>query len=171
MNTHREPIASMTASTSAGARALKAILAGGLIGGAFDITYACIVWASRGVAPIGVGQLVAAGLLGRDAAVAGGVPTGLLGFALHFAMALIMAAVYYAAATRIPLLVKRAVWCGPIYGLGIYLTMNHVVLPLSAIGRHGGTGPLHLVIPEILVHMFLVGLTIARFTRKALRSR
>jgi hypothetical protein len=149
-------------------RALKAILAGGLIGGAFDITYACVVWAFRGVSPIRVGQSVASGLLGRETAVAGGVPTGLLGFALHFGMVLIMAAVYYAAATRIPLLVKRAVWCGPLYGLGLYLTMNYIVLPLSAIGQRGGTGPLYLVIPEILVHMFLVGLTIALFTRRAL---
>ncbi len=171
MNTHREQVAPMTATAGAGPRALKAILAGGLLGGAFDITFACIVWAFRGASPIRVGQSVAAGLLGRDAALAGGVPTGLLGLALHFAMALIMAAVYYAAATRIPLLVKRAVWCGPIYGLGIYLTMNHIVLPLSAIGRHGGTGPLYLVVPEILVHMFLVGLTIALFTRRALRTR
>jgi hypothetical protein len=151
-------------------RAMQAILGGGLIGGAFDITYACVVWAFRGVSPIRVGQSVASGLLGRDAAVAGGVATGLLGFVLHFGMTLIMAAVYYAAATRIPLLVKRAMWCGPIYGLGLYLTMNYVVLPLSAIGQHGGTGPLSLVIPEILVHMFLVGLTIALFTRRALSA-
>ena len=151
-------------------RALKAILAGGLIGGAFDITYACVVWAFRGISPIRVGQSVAAGLLGREAAVAGGVPTGLLGFALHFGMALVMAAIYYAAATRMPLLARRAAWCGPIYGLGLYLTMNYIVLPLSAIGQHGGSGPLYLVIPEILVHMFLVGLTIALFTRRAIRG-
>lgn len=168
--TARAEISSMSGAGH-GSRALKAIAAGGLIGGAFDITYACaVVCAFRGVSPIRVGQSVASGLLGRDAAVAGGLATGLLGFALHFAMALIMAAVYYAAATRIPLLVKRAMWCGPIYGLGLYLTMNYVVLPLSAIGRHGGTGPLYLVIPEILVHMFLVGLTIALFTRRALRT-
>ena len=168
MNTHQA--ASMNVTAGSGSRALKAILAGGLIGGAFDITYACTVWAFRGISPIRVGQSVASGLLGRDAALAGGIPAGLLGFALHFGMALIMAAVYYAAATRIPLLVKRAVWCGPIYGLGLYLTMNYVVMPLSAIGRHGGTGPLYLVIPEILVHMFLVGMTIALFTRRALRG-
>ncbi|MEJ0037346.1 MAG: hypothetical protein WDO68_14920 [Gammaproteobacteria bacterium] len=170
MSTQREQVASMTSAARAGLRALKAIFAGGLIGGAFDITYACAVWAFRGTSPIRVGQSVASGLLGRDAAVAGGVPAGLLGFALHFGMALVMAAVYYAAATRIPLLVKRAAWCGPIYGLGLYLTMNYIVLPLSAIGRHGGNGPLYLVIPEILVHMFLVGLTIALFTRSALRT-
>jgi uncharacterized membrane protein YagU involved in acid resistance len=169
MSTRRDHVVSATSGSGSGSRALRAILAGGLIGGAFDITYACGVWAFRGISPIRVGQSVAAGLLGRDAAVAGGVPTGLLGFALHFGMALVMAAVYYAAATQIPLLVRRAVICGAAYGLGLYLVMNYVVLPLSAIGKHGGTGPLYLVVPEILVHMFLVGLTMALFTRKALR--
>ncbi len=149
-------------------RALKAILSGGLIGGAFDITYACVVWAFRGVSPIRVGRALRPGFSGVKRRPRAVLPTGLLGFGLHFAMVLIMAAVYYAAATRIPLLVRRAAWCGPIYGLGLYFTMNYVVLPLSAIGRHGGTGPLCLVIPEILVHMFLVGLTIALFTRRAL---
>jgi uncharacterized membrane protein YagU involved in acid resistance len=170
MNTQKAQAIPITVAPGGGSRALKAILAGGLIGGACDITFACVAWAFRGVPPIRIGQSVAAGLLGRDAALAGGVPTGLLGFALHFGMALIMAAIYYAAATRIALLVKRAAWCGPIYGLAIYLTMNYVVLPLSAIGKAGGTGPLYLVIPEILVHMFLVGLTIALFTRRALRA-
>ena len=91
MSTHKERVASMTADAGSGSRALKAILAGGLIGGAFDITYACTVWAFRGVTPIRVGQSVAAGLLGRDAALAGGVPTGLLGFVLHFSIVIVMA--------------------------------------------------------------------------------
>jgi hypothetical protein len=154
-----------------GTRALRAIIGGGLLGGLFDITYACTVWAIRsGATPIRVGQAVASGLLGRDAALAGGVATGILGLTLHFLMTLIMAAVYYGVATRIPLLVKRAVPCGLAYGLGIYMVMNFVVLPLSALGKMGGSGPLASVIPEILVHMFGVGLTIALFTRAALRG-
>lgn len=168
MSTQKESVMATISAPGAGSRAIRAILAGGLIGGAFDITFACVVSAFRGVTPIRIGQSVASGLLGRDAAFAGGALTGLLGFALHFAMALVMAAAYFAAATRIPLLVRRAVICGAAYGLGLYLVMNYVVLPLSAIGRHGGNGPLYLVIPEILVHMFLVGVTIALFARKAL---
>src|SRR5262245_53770080 len=160
-----------TSTAGSGARALRAIVGGGLLGGLFDITFACVVWAIRaGVTPIRVGQSVASGLLGREASLAGGVTTGILGLVLHFLMAILMAAVYYGAATRIPLLVKRAVPCGLAYGLGIYLVMNFVVLPLSAIGKMGGSGPLVIVIPEILVHMFGVGLTIALFTRAALRG-
>jgi len=157
---------------SSGARALRAIVGGGLLGGLFDITFACVVWAIRaGVTPIRVGQSVASGLLGREAALAGGVATGILGLVLHFLMTIIMAAVYYGAATRIPLLVKHAVPCGLAYGLGIYCVMNFVVLPLSAIGKMGGNGPLVIMIPEILVHMFGVGLTIALFTRVALTAK
>lgn len=160
-----------TSTTSSGGRALRAIVGGGLLGGFFDITFACVAWAIRaGVTPIRVGQSVASGLLGREAALAGGVTTGILGLVLHFLMAIIMAAVYYAAATRIPLLVKRAVPCGLAYGLGIFCVMNFVVMPLSAIGKMGGNGPLVIMIPEILVHMFGVGLTIALFTRAALRG-
>jgi hypothetical protein len=141
------------------------------VGGAIDITFACIVWAVlRDATPIRVGQAVASGLLGREAALAGGVPVGLFGLFLHFVMALIMAAAYYAAATRIPLLVRRAVPCGIVYGLGLYGVMNFIVLPLSAIGQRGGSGPLSVVIPEILVHMFGVGLVISWFTRRALRG-
>jgi hypothetical protein len=162
---------SSTSTGRSGARAWRAIVGGGLLGGFFDITFACVVWAIRaGITPIRVGQSVAAGLLGREASLAGGVATGILGLVLHFLMAIIMAAVYYGAATRIPLLVKRAVPCGLAYGLGIFCVMNFVVMPLSAIGRMGGNGPLVIMIPEILVHMFGVGLTIALFTRAALRG-
>src|SRR5690348_8889086 len=148
----------------------RAILGGGLLGGLIDITWACVISAIlRGVTPIRVGQSVASGLLGREAALAGGVPVGLLGLILHFVMTTIMAAIYYTAATRIPLLVRHALPLGILYGFCIYFVMNYVVLPLSAIGHHGGNGPLYLVIPEILVHMFGVGLTIALFTRNALR--
>jgi hypothetical protein len=168
MTTQRIEIAPMT-SRRRGSRALRAILAGGLIGGACDITFAGIAFWLRGMGPIRLGQSVASGLLGREAALAGGVATGILGLSLHFLMALTMAAFYYFVATRVPLLVKRAVFCGLAYGLGIYLVMNFIVLPLSAIGVRGARGPLHLVLLEVLVHMFLVGLPMALFTRSALR--
>ncbi|MEP7246077.1 MAG: hypothetical protein ABI885_20685 [Gammaproteobacteria bacterium] len=154
----------------AGPHPLRTIVTAGLIGGAFDITYAFIAYGALGMSPIRIGQSVAAGLLGREAALAGGVPTGLLGLALHFFIAIIMAAVYYGAATRIPLLVKRAVPCGLAYGLALYIVMNYVVMPLSAIKSTGGGGPLYIPITGVLVHVFLVGLSIALLTRRGLRA-
>jgi hypothetical protein len=152
-----------------GRRALKTIVIAGLTAGALDITYAFIIWGLRGVSPIRIGQSVAAGLLGRDAAVGGGTATGLFGLLLHFILATIIAAIYYTAARNIRLLVDRAVPFGIAYGLVTYGVMNYVVMPLSAIGRAGGGGPLYITITGILVHMFLIGLPIALITRRGLR--
>jgi hypothetical protein len=71
-----------------------AVLAGGLAAGVIDITYACAFWAIKaGVRPTRIFQSVAAGLLGRQAAVAGGASTAALGLALHFFIALTVAVV------------------------------------------------------------------------------
>lgn len=171
MTTRPEDVVSHASTARADSPALKTILMAGLVGGACDITYAFILWGLRGVSPIRIGQSIASGLLGRETAVAGGFTTGLLGLFLHFVMAIIMAAFYYFAATKLPILWKRATVLGPLYGLGLYGVMNYVVIPLSAIGGgKGGAGPTYIWVTGILVHMFLVGLPIALFTRRALRD-
>ncbi len=74
-------------------RALPAILLGGLIAGAFDISYACIyTYIVRGTSAIRILQSVASGVLGAKA-FAGGLKTAVLGLALHFLIALTAAAV------------------------------------------------------------------------------
>lgn len=152
-----------------GRRPLKTIVTAGLVAGALDITYACIIWGLRGVTPIRIGQSIASGLLGREAAVGGGTAIGLFGLLLHFIMATIIAAIYYGAARNIRLLVDRAVPFGIAYGLATYGVMNYVVMPLSAIGAVGNSGPAYIRITGVLVHMFLIGLPIALITRKDLR--
>lgn len=155
--------------TGGSRRALRTIVAAGLVAGVLDITYAFIIWGLRGVTPLRIGKSIAAGLLGREAAIAGGAGVGLLGLLLHFIMATIIAAIYYGAARNFRLLVDKAVPCGIAYGLAIYGVMNYVVMPLSAIGSTGGGGPTYIVITGILVHMFLIGLPIALITRRGLQ--
>ena len=75
---------------------LTAILLGGFVAGAIDISYAIIANLAR-VAPEKVLQSVASGLLGR-AAYQGGAATASLGLFLHFAMTIAMAAIFVAAA-------------------------------------------------------------------------
>lgn len=152
-----------------GRRPLRTIVIAGLVAGALDITYAFIIWGLRGVTPLRIGQSIASGLLGREAAVGGGTATGLFGLLLHFTMATIIAAIYYGAARNIRLLVDRAVPFGIVYGLVTYGVMNYVVLPLSAIGSVGDSGPAYIRITGVLVHMFLIGLPIALISRKDLR--
>ena len=152
-----------------GRSALKTIVIAGLTAGALDIIYAFIIWGLRGVTPIRIGQSIASGLLGREAAVGGGTAMGLLGLLLHFILATIIAAIYYGAARNIRLLVDRAVPWGIAYGLVTYGVMNYVVMPLSAIGAVGDSGPAYIRITGVFVHMFLIGLPIALITRRALR--
>jgi hypothetical protein len=142
-----------------------AILAGGLVAGTLDIAYACVFWALKsGVPATRIFQSVAAGLLG-PASFEGGGRTAVLGLVLHYFIALSMSTAYYLVAHRWPLLRRRPVLCGAAYGLLLYGIMNYIVVPLSAAGR-GSKDPLWITL-SIAVHMVLVGVPIALFTRRA----
>ena len=146
-------------------RALRAILLGGLIAGTIDISYACIFsYLRRGTSPVRVLQSVASGALGRSA-FDGGARTAALGLVFHFLIATIASAVYYLASRPLRFLVNYAVICGPLYGLCVYLVMNFVVLPLSAIGSRPALPP-SVLISGLLIHMFGIGLPIALVVRK-----
>jgi uncharacterized membrane protein YagU involved in acid resistance len=145
-----------------------AILVGGSIAGALDITYAIVFSGFRGVPAIRLLQSVASGLLG-PAAFNGGVPTAALGLLLHFLIAFSAAAIFYVASRRFPLLTRRAVLSGVLYGIVIYAVMNLVVLPLSATPRRVAFPPLVLA-TGLLVHMFWIGLPIALAARRALAA-
>ena len=134
---------------------VKAILWGGMLGGLGDWLFAHLFYAWR----LGVFQNVAGGILGRETARAGGVPTYALGVALHFLIAVIWAAIFWGLGRRLPALVKHPVPAGLGYGLVIYLGMNCVVLPLSALQVKFALPPL-LSWPAA-AHLVLVGLPIA----------
>ncbi|MEP6955496.1 MAG: hypothetical protein ABI883_01620 [Chthoniobacterales bacterium] len=142
-----------------------AILVGGSIAGVLDISYAILFSGWRGVPAERLLQSVASGLLGASA-FAGGWPVAALGLFLHFTIAFAWAAIFYLVARRFPILCKRAIYAGVIYGLFIYGMMNLVVLPLSAFPRKVTFPPLVLA-TGLLVHMFCIGLPIALATRRA----
>jgi hypothetical protein len=139
---------------------------GSLIAGTFDICYATgfSYWRS-GVAPARVLRFVASGLLGASAAQ-GGAAVPALGLALHYLIAFIVGAVFFAAVMMSPALIKRPVLSGALYGLGVYGVMNYVVIPLSKIGPRP-TPPAIVWGTGVLVHMFLIGVPIALAARRA----
>jgi len=146
------------------------IVAGGLVAGALDITYACVFWAVKAAVPAQrIFQSVAAGLLGK-ASFTGGATTAALGLALHFFIATSMSLTYYLVAQRWPLLWRQAVPCGLLYGLLLYAIMNFIVVPLSAAGGGGAKDPLWVAM-SVAVHALFVGLTIALLTRRAIAVR
>lgn len=144
---------------------------GGLAAGVIDITYAAGFWYLRaGVPPTRIFQSVAAGLLGRDAAVAGGASTAALGLALHFGIATVVSVVYFAAARYAAALWQRPWLFGALYGVGVYGVMHYVVVPLSRAGGGGGRpNPLWDVL-SILVHAVGIGIPVALAARAALRG-
>lgn len=141
------------------------VLVGGFVAGTLDIVYACLFWGLKREVPAQqVLQSVAAGLLG-EASFEGGWATAALGLALHFLIALSMAAAYYLAAGRLPVLRERPFLCGAGYGLLLYAVMNYVVVPLSAAGS-GSKDPLWITL-TIAVHALLIGIPIALAARRA----
>lgn len=150
---------------------VRAILIGGLAAGTFDLLDAFIFSYLRGGAmPIRILHAIAGGLIGRDAAIAGGSATAALGFLIHFCIATTMAAFYVALSRVWSVFIRHAVVMGILYGVGAYFFMNYVVLPLSAI-RGGGGAPWPAFINGVLIHAFGVGLPIALVTRKVLGER
>jgi hypothetical protein len=140
--------------------AFKAIFWGGLACGILDITQACIAWGIQNqLPPMRIFQSVAAGLLGRNAAQ-GGMKTAILGGILHFFIAFSWAAIYYIASRRLTFMVERPVIAGLLYGEFVWIMMNFVVIPLSAIHRWP-TWTKASIITGPIGHLFLVGLPIA----------
>ena len=121
----------------------------------------------NGVAPQRIFQGIAGGLLGREAALAGGGLTALLGVVLHFAIATTVVAVFYGLSRRFPFLAHRPFVWGPLYGIAVYLTMNLVVVPLSALHGTGLPHALPVLLNGVLIHLIGVGTPSALFARAA----
>jgi hypothetical protein len=139
-------------------KAFLPIFIGGLVAGSLDLTSAFIIYGS------GVPRVIAGGLLGPKA-FQGGSATYVLGIGLHFFIAFSAAVVYYTASRRLEFLKEHALVCGLFYGIAVYLVMNLIVLPLSALHARD---PLEFVelIRGLLVHMFCVGLPISFSVRR-----
>jgi hypothetical protein len=146
-------------------RTSRALLLGTLTVGTLDILDAIIFFGLRNhVAPIRIFQSIAAGLLGR-AAFSGGLGTAMLGGALHYFIAFMVVAAYFVLSRYIVMLRQRPSLYGPLYGIGVYLFMNFVVLPLSNAGSPSRALP--VVFNGLLIHVFGVGLPSALFAARA----
>jgi uncharacterized membrane protein YagU involved in acid resistance len=88
-----------------------------------------------------------------------------LGLASHLFIACVFAALYVMASRRWRALIERPVLLGGVYGLAIFFVMNYVVVPLSAATVSGPKGIFYPL--GLLVHIFLVGVPIALFARRA----
>jgi hypothetical protein len=147
--------------------AWKPILLGGFIAGLLDFAYAYFTLWPRG--PVRGLQSIASGLLGASA-FNGGFGAAALGALCHFIIAFGAAAVYYLVSRKFPVLVRQSVICGLLYGIVVYLVMNFVVLPLSAV-PFKLSYPVAALAKGFVSHAFLVGLPISLATRWYSKSK
>jgi hypothetical protein len=145
---------------------VRVILYGGLIAGTLDLSAAFISsWLRAGVGPVRVMQSIASGLLGA-ASFTGGATSAALGVVLHFLIATVATAVFYFASRTLRFLVNQPITAGLLYGVAVYVFMNFVVIPLSAVPRRGAPPPLSGRLIGLLIIMFCVGLPIALIVRR-----
>lgn len=106
---------------------MTAGLLAGLLDGLDAVVY---IGMMSGIPVIRVFQFIASGLIGVRA-FHGGSPAAALGVVLHFTIAIGAAATFYLLSRKLPFLLRRPLVCGPIYGLGVFVFMHYLVVPLS----------------------------------------
>jgi uncharacterized membrane protein YagU involved in acid resistance len=148
---------------------ITVLMLGAALVGTLDILFATSFWAIRGVSPVRILQSVAAGVQGSNA-YRGGNSSALLGLGLHFFIAACMVLAFYLASRQWPVLVRSPLLAGSAYGVVLYIVMNRVVVPLSAVPPPRPE-PIDWpwVLSSIVVHIVFVGLPSA-FVARHLQS-
>lgn len=136
-------------------RILLPALVGGCVAATLDAIAAFMAFGS------GMPRGIAAGLLGASAFQGGGAGPWVLGLALHFSILIVAATLYGIASWRWSFLRINFVLCGIYYGISIWLFMNLIVLPLSALPVPIGPFKVEGLLRDLIAHIVLVGVPIA----------
>lgn len=139
-------------------RAKQTILYGGLTVAVLDAIEAMVFFGLRGASPRQIWQYVASAVLGR-ASFQAGMASLVLGLALHVAVALSIATVFYLVARQFPALLARPVRTGLGFGVIAYAVMTWTVVPLTRAAW--GHPKLPVLINGVVGHALLIGLPIA----------
>jgi len=98
-----------------------------------------------------------------------GAAIALLGYGVQIAMSLIIAAIYVGASRRLAWLRERWIAAGLAFGVVVFLVMNFVVMPLSALARWP-----HFTVTSFawnMLAMLVFGVIIAFFARDTTATR
>ena len=135
-------------------KVLVPALVGGVAAATIDATSAFLTFGW------GMPRAIASGLLGAGA-FQGGAGVWLLGLAAHYSILIVAALLYGVASRRLPFLRVNFIVCGLFYGLAIYLVMNLIVLPLSAVPFPVGPFTVQTLRHDMIFQMLLVGIPIS----------
>ena len=152
----------MTSTAKTPGMALAAILGGGFMAATFDFLAAMLIY--HGPAS-GVAKAIARGWYG-DAVKSMPPIVDAIGVASHYAILIVAAAIFVGASLRFPVLRRMAWIAGPLFGIGIYVVMHFVVVPLSHAPPSAPKGV--QFVEEVCGHMFVIGLPIALWARALL---
>lgn len=109
-------------------------------------------------------QYIASGALGL-VAFEGGIATALLGVFFHLIISFVISGVFIVSADRIPLLRRYAIAGSLLYGFGVFIVMNLIVIPLSAAPPLPPPA-MPWLIEAIIEHIVLVGLPLGILVRR-----
>ncbi|MBI5942697.1 MAG: hypothetical protein HY859_20030 [Caulobacterales bacterium] len=143
---------------------LLAGIVGGAVAGPLDLLTATAQFG----APLDViCKSVAGGWVGRDAAMAGGAPMVLLGFASDLGISIVAALIYCVVTPARE--IARPWLSGTLFGLAMFTVMRFIITPLSA-ANHNPMPPLVLA-ESLLVHAFIFGLPVALVANFVLKPK
>ena len=136
----------------------------GLVAGTLDIGAACLI---NHVGPIIICQAIARGILGK-ASFEEGLASAAFGLVLQWLMSILIAACCFFSARRLPPPLKgHWVGTGLFFGVVIFLVMNYLVVPLSAVGHRPHFDTRGVI--ENLIAMLVFGLILSFYAREPRR--
>lgn len=144
----------------------KTILYSGFLSGTLDILAAIIIYAVilHQTTAVKILQSIASGIFKQEA-YTNGSQMAFYGLLLHYFIALVFAYLYFKIYPYFPILRKKFLLSGLIYGLFVWIVMNLIVLPIvfPKLPPKQFDFPLLL---SILILIFCVGLPITYITQK-----
>ena len=145
----------------------KIILIGSLVGSLDALAAVINAYFSFGLMPYRVFQYIASGLLGQKAYQSQTLPVS-LGVIIHFSIAITVTYIFYQAYKRFGKASTPKFLLGSMYGIGIWLVMNYIVIPFSLIGTYP-KNPIQIVI-GLLIHIFVIGIPIEVLIRRIVKK-
>ena len=128
-----------------------------------DATDGVVFLGLHGRNPIQVLQYIASSLLGSRS-FSDGLASAGLGLVLHFAVSLVVATIYILGSRRIAVLRTQWALLGLLFGAAVWVVMNLMVLPLTAVAPNPITTA--ALINGVIGHALFVGLPSAFFAKK-----
>lgn len=139
----------------------KTIALAGFVAGTLDALGAIVIYQAN---PVGMFQYIASGAFGAGKAFSGGTIMVIWGILFHYFIAYAWTCLFFFLYPAMAVLRKNKYVTGLLYGIFVWIAMNRIILPLSAIPQ----GPFNLKAALIgaSILMIAIGLPISILTHR-----